>query len=607
VAAVNTPSQADTRPVRRREYAAVAVILAASLALVYAWHHHVIAPHLGLTGDEPHYVMIAHSLATDRDLDLGNNYARGDADAWFPDLDAGQHVVDYRGDGRLLSVHTPGLPLLLLPAHVLLDNPTRAARGTMLGITVLMLLEFYLLCLDITPSRWFAVAAWLVMATSVPTLYLAGQVYPDVAAALVMLVGLRALWRLPSWRWMGVLALAVAYFPWLHVRFVPLAVLLGLAGFLRLHTSGQRVMGRALVLLCLVAAGGYVWFYTAHYGNPLGNAQYAYLSPRPVDWARVPRLLMGLLWEREIGILPVVPCLVLCISGCMSSLVRRDRRGMLLVILGAAYMLVTTLALATGVADWGWSMPWRFMFPVYPLMGLLALSEIARHGLQRWIAVPLVIAGLTVAMLSMRWPDGFYWRNAGVLGMPGLDRVQQYLPSDSYARRHEVDGAAGVTTTRKGPDKTRGEVCAIAGHDVAGFLSWGVRKGMLPGEMAVTFLVRGATGPSGASPGQVRVVDERTDQTILAQDLTAANLAGGGSTRITLTLASDRARVVMAPVTYSGAGELCLEKVIFEQTVLAVRDWGYLPAVLATVGFCLLGLVQGRRDRGASRQRASNT
>jgi len=63
----------------------------------------------------------------------------------------------------------------------------------------------------------------------------------------------------------------------------------------------------------------------------------------------------------------------------------------------------------------------------------------------------------------------------------------------------------------------------------------------------------------------------------------------------------------MAPVTYSGAGELCLEKVIFEQTVLAVRDWGYLPAVLATVGFCLLGLVQGRRDRGASRQRASNT
>lgn len=576
------------------------VVFLASLAILYGWHHAVTAPRFGLTGDEPHYILIAHSLATDHDLDLGNNYAEGDADAWFPDLDADQHVNDYLGDGRLTPVHTPGLPLLLLPAHVLLENPTRAARGTMLVISALTLLQFYLLSFETTGSRWWALAAWLVLASSVPMLYLSGQVYPDVAAAPVILLAVRAIRRLPALRWMVLLALAICFLPLLHVRYIPVALILAGAALLRLKRQAGSGALRAFLTLCMLGGAGFVLFYISNYGNPLSNAQYGHLSSAPTDWGRLPAIAIGLLFEREVGIVPVAPFLLLSIVGAASALVTTSHSSRLPVVLVGVYILVLALALAAGVADWGWSLPWRFMLPVLPLMAVLALVAVYQHRLARWLAVPLLLAGLLICAVSLRWPGGFYWRNAGVLAMPALDRGQSLLPSEEYAAVREVSGTAGVTTTHERRfGEEPGPVCAIAGEAEAGFLSWGIRKGMLPGEMRVSLLIKGEMGDSEVGPGQVRVVDERTDQTLHAHDVTAADLASGEWSAISFTVQSPKALVLMAPVTYTGAGTLCLQKVVYEQTVLAYPDAGYWPALVATLA--LFGLGLGLEPRSTKR------
>jgi hypothetical protein len=209
-------------------------------------------------------------------------------------------------------------------------------------------------------------------------------------------------------------------------------------------------------------------------------------------------------------------------------------------------------------------------------------------------------AGLLIALLSTRWPGGFYWRDAGVLAMPALNRVQSLLPSGEFATVRSVDGAAGVTTTREEPKETTGEVCATPGRDEAGFLSWGIRKGMLPGEMNVTLYIRAEMDPTGASPGQVRTVDERTDATLFAHDVVAADLDAGGSAALSYTIHSSWALLVMAPVAYSGAGTLCLEKVAYEQTALAYPGLGWVLALLATLALVSLGLVLGVRSRGSS-------
>src|SRR4030095_10350880 len=67
-----------------------------------------------LTGDEPHYLVMAESLRADGDLDLGNNYDPPASPPAPEPVVIEQHArLDRRG--RLRSVHDPGVAMLLLP------------------------------------------------------------------------------------------------------------------------------------------------------------------------------------------------------------------------------------------------------------------------------------------------------------------------------------------------------------------------------------------------------------------------------------------------------------------------------------------------------------
>jgi hypothetical protein len=587
------PARAGRRPWLR--LALLCLVMVGSLAIPYGWHHVATAPYVGLTGDEPHYLMITHSLATDRDLDLTNDYGGDASDAWYPDLDADEHVFDYRGDGQQISVHTPGLPVLLLPGYLLMENPVRAARATMLLVTALTLIQFYLLCRQITGSTGVALAAWLIVATSVPLLYLAGQVYPDIPAALAILLGVQAVRRAPSRRWGALLTAILWGLPFLHVRYVPLAVVLGLAWALRLRGQWRTLLVWSGLWTLGIAA--FAAFYLWSFGNPLVNAQYAHLSSAPADWSRVPGIVLGLFWEREVGIVPVAPWLVLAMAAAPAALLHRDRAMVLPVALIVTCVLVLALALAAGVADWGWSLPWRFMLPVYPLLALAAAWGVARCAPVRWAALPLLAAGLLVLALSIRWPTGFYWRNAGVLAMPVLDRVQGLLPSQEFSELRQVAATSGVTTTHKRSyGEPPGPVCAREPRSQEGFLSWGIRKGMLPGTMRVTFWLRGE-GPAEGSLGQVRVLDERSGEPLYAQDVGAADLSPSDWSPVSFDVASDRARTLMVVVTYSGSGELCLDRVTYEQTAVRGPQMGEPLAVGATLLLVAAGTAWGLHGR----------
>src|SRR4029453_3589139 len=70
------------------------------------------------TGDEPHYLIVAQSLRSDGDLDVANNYARGDSGLFGgSELQPEQHARMSRL-GTLLPVHDIGVPVVLLPAFI---------------------------------------------------------------------------------------------------------------------------------------------------------------------------------------------------------------------------------------------------------------------------------------------------------------------------------------------------------------------------------------------------------------------------------------------------------------------------------------------------------
>jgi len=568
------------------------LVLVASAALLGLWYRVVPMGRVHLTGDEPHYIMIAQSIATDGDIDLRNNYEESQADAWFPGLGPTLHAYDYLGDGRLTSQHTPGLPLLLVPAHMIDSSPTRAARLTMLAISTLILHQFFLLCLEMTGKALLSLVAWLVLATSVPMLYMSSQVYADVPAALFLLIGIRSCRRLPGIAALVGAVASIVYMPFLHVRTIPLSLGLAVAALVHLRRHGGSPK-QQLLFLGACTAGGllFVYFYLTHFGNPLINAQYAHLTAHAGSISALPRLIMGLLFDREVGVIPVAPVTLLCVAGAAGSLTRRGRTYRLPTAMLALYWVVTAAGLAIGAGNWGWAYPWRMIFPVYPLMALLAATAVhSRRGLAA-LAALLVLAGAVVTVACARWTGGFYWRNVGALDMPVLNRVQTWLPSMRYTRETVAVGSTGPSNTGKKEDNpVRGSVCAIEGRDAPEFLSWGIHAAMLPGEMEITLTLRGSTG-DGAPPGSVQILRERTGEVLASHELTASDLLPDGRASVSFEIESDTALTAETRVYYSGAGTLCLEQVRFEQTRLAEPQRGYRPAGLATLLMVLLGVL----------------
>ncbi len=70
----------------------------------------------GFGGDEPHYLVITHSLLVDQDLRIENNHQNRDHAAFHP----GELPMHYLARGRddvIYSINSPGLPALMLPAY----------------------------------------------------------------------------------------------------------------------------------------------------------------------------------------------------------------------------------------------------------------------------------------------------------------------------------------------------------------------------------------------------------------------------------------------------------------------------------------------------------
>ena len=105
------------------------VLFAIAAALYLAmglWY----ASRLRVSGDEPHYLLMAQSLWREGDLDLSDNFAREDWRENTPGPVA-PHFGAPRADGRPFPAHSPGLPLLLAPIY--------AAGGRLLCVVALAL------------------------------------------------------------------------------------------------------------------------------------------------------------------------------------------------------------------------------------------------------------------------------------------------------------------------------------------------------------------------------------------------------------------------------------------------------------------------------------
>jgi hypothetical protein len=283
-----------------------------------------------LHGDEIHYLMISESLHRDGDFAVRDEYA----DQLLNSLNAGQPLEDHLGskNGHYgasdYSVHLPGLGLIAYPGWT-----WHSRRLAMLGLcaaAVLLCREMVLLGRAWGASaRAASLAATLLLLTQ-PLLLLSRQFFPEIPAALLLAhLARRVAERrppLPGWKgWIppAMVGAAAAFLPWVHVRLLPLAVLL--LGALAVRDRRMRLVPPAALAasLALIAIVFQRW-----YGSPLPNAMYGgtkFSNPEPI------RALLALLVDAHVGILLVAPVAVASLVA-IPAFLRRARFPSLVVL-----------------------------------------------------------------------------------------------------------------------------------------------------------------------------------------------------------------------------------------------------------------------------------
>lgn len=394
----------------RRRTLAAAAALAVAFALLYQAGAGLRASQgARITGDEPFYLLTTHSLRTDGDLDLRDEYEAREYRAFYDHPAPLWYQSVPAADGRVLSPHNLGLSLLVLPAYALagLDG-TKAFLGALGGVTVGL---SFLVTLRATGRFAESLAAAGLLGVSAPVFIYATQLYPELPAAAVVLLAVLLLLR--GGRPGPVDALGLAAAPtvlmWLGSKYAWVAVVLAAASLLRL--SFPRRGPWPLFLAATGLAGlHYAWFHLETYGGltPYAvNALYsddggtlAILGEHVVLFQRLYRLL-GLWNDGEFGLLRWVPVLLPALPGLVLLVRRRRAAGWLIAALVVAELLVAAFV---AITMRGWWFPGRQMVVVLPLLaaplaeGLAALRT-RRAGTALIAALGAYTAAITAALV----------------------------------------------------------------------------------------------------------------------------------------------------------------------------------------------------------------
>jgi hypothetical protein len=381
-----------------------------------------------VSGDEPHYLIIAESLLVDRDLDLENNYQNGGGRRFGAGgLTAGPHVERNR-HGALWSSHDAGFPALLLPVYAVATRVATAVPEdvlrrfrqdhglfaySLIGMTLTLLTAWGLWLLmaalmrESTPA--LAAVVTLVFGLTPPVISHAFLVFPDTVAFTITCAIVWLLCLKPdelTARRVIVVVTAVGMLPWLHRKYAFLQI--GLVAVLFLtHRAWFQRQPRLRVATVAALAFGPQWLmhiWTLQNWGTLGGPQMlAGDLPFKQEWLQTGAL--GLLIDRERGLLGYAP-IYLMLPACWALGWRRywpmSIPILLLYLPMAAYI------------NWhgGFSPAGRYLVPIMPLL-VLPVAAALRYRVIQWVACLLAVFQAAILVVIWNTPRTLWPKEQG--------------------------------------------------------------------------------------------------------------------------------------------------------------------------------------------------
>lgn len=370
-----------------KRHASLALFVA--LALLYVVAGIWTTRRVGLTGDEPYYLLAADSLLHSEGFALDARWS----DITSSGYDPGDHLADLPRQSSP-SLRTPGhFPLHDLGLSLLLAIPFaiggRALAVACVGVAMAAAVAVAHRAGSRLVGPRAAMAGALLGGLSVPALTYSGQLFPDSLMPLAVAAGVAALVGVAPLR---VGALGIAALPFLHLRGWPLAIALFLA-------LARGRTGRDRLLLCiplLAVVIGTSLLDLAVYGIALPHAGFLLFFTARGDTsvaaytATTPFALLGLFVDRAFGLLPAAPAALLAFVGAGVAL---RRRAVLPLV------VIPYLVLASAV-DWtaAVSPQARYLAPLVPFLVLFLSLALARRP---WRLAAVGLAPLTGLMSAV--------------------------------------------------------------------------------------------------------------------------------------------------------------------------------------------------------------
>lgn len=549
-------------------------------------------------GDEPHYLVIAHSLAFDADIDMGNQYDDGAIRLYYPQQRDGveiRNLVRGKVDGRQLPTHPVGMPLLLAP-FIRLGAGHVESRVVLALIGALMADQMMRLLRDhaslTRPWRWLV---WAAICLCLPIVTYATRIFPEIIGACLVTIGLRGLLvRSPDARSRILVASCAALLIWAHPRFLPLAIGLVAGMIARLVIEVRPVTASVVrqywvLALPLGAVVGYLAFIRVIYG-----ADRIDIANTPIETRDGLGRFFDLTWfyysgvrsliDARIGWLPYAPVHLLGILGTFAMAARYPTA----VAVGAGSFLLYIWLISIPPFYPAASPQGRFMVVLVPLIALPLAYLTATRSWARYTCLALVAYSLMIVAAAVISPEDLWPGESDTATLGPIEPVRWLWPSRPSGASGFLASGPGLTS-EIGTRQPDGLLMARAG-DPPGIIATSSERLIRQGGYTARFMLR-ASGPPGREVARAELVG---DGDVLAARPIAAREAGNQDRefRIELSTTLDAATQVLARVVFTGGGEVAIREIellpVPRPTRLDPnRDWYKAAAWLA--GLLLAG------------------
>jgi hypothetical protein len=393
------------------------------------------------------------------------------------------HLTVLGPDDGAYHVLAPGPSLLLAPA-LRLDREINRARGTPArlavallvwnGLAAALLAALFGLALEAGARPLTSAVVALATALSPPLLFYFYQFYPEVPAALLLVLALRGmLFSRGPWggaRLLG-LGLTLMPLPWLHQKYLPVWLALTLLGVV--IAVVRMVTVRALLALIVPQAATLaltLYYNFALTGSPRPDALFRALGRTGVAGDTLGQGALGLVLDARYGILPYVPWLLLALGGAALASAQMARLRVALAVAAVYYLTVAAATNWTGsISNLG-----RFVLPLVPLVAVLVPLVLERiAGRPGMLAFALTLAAWSGVLAVCLWRDPLAANDSGLLlARASFADGNVYLPN--LLLRRWADAAPGLW---------------------AQLVAWGLLMAL-----AAWFLRAAANGAGGRSP-----------------------------------------------------------------------------------------------------------